>query len=514
MVKRLPYVQQKGASFYVRLVVPPALRPFVEDGKGEILRALGNSQREVKANHARALASAQDELDTARARKVQAEGVELARTSRRYSRKTPEEIARSHYQERLAFDEELRGDHRYARREINVDLANELKEAVAGKATNKQLAELIGRSLEQYRERGNHDAPAGSDEWRQLGRAIALAELEAMRRAVERDEGDFSGQSALPMLQDIDPEPAATITFDEIIDEEVKRRTSGKDAKGVRPHTIKQFRRAAASFAEHRKSDNATTVTQAEGEAWIAHLLNEGKLSNKTIGMTLVDLRTVLNWGRKRRKDAFPPVNPLKEIEKPAVREVPTYERTFTIAEAKTILLAARQEKTETLRLVPWITAYTGARVSEVANLRPEDFFQLGDDWFLTITTSGSRTTKNFSSIRRVPVHPDLIAQGLIEHVQDTPGGQRLFIKSAQPRISEWMHRKGLITREHMAPNHSWRHLFEDLCTLAGVPDDARAYVTGRSTRSSRERYGRSEAMLPGLAREIAKIPSILSMHT
>ena len=81
MVKRLPYVQQKGASFYVRLVVPPALRPFVENNKREILRALGNSQREVKANHARALASAQDELDTARARKAQAEGVELARTS-------------------------------------------------------------------------------------------------------------------------------------------------------------------------------------------------------------------------------------------------------------------------------------------------------------------------------------------------------------------------------------------------------------------------------------------------
>lgn len=512
MVKRLPYVQQKGASFYVRLVVPPALRPFVENNKREILRALGNSQREVKANHARALASAQDELDTARARKAQAEGVELARTSRRYSRKTPEEIARSHYQERLPFDEELRGDHRYARREINVDLANELKEAVAGKATNRQLAELIGRSLEQYRERGNHDAPAGSDEWRQLGRALALAELEAMRRAVERDEGDFSGQSALPMLQDIDPEPAATITFNDIIDEEVRRRTTGKDPRGVRDHSIKQFRREAAEFAEHRKSDNATTVTQAEGEAWIRDLLQEGRLSNKTIRGAITDVQTILNWGRKHRREAFPAVNPFQDIEKPAVREVPTHERTFTIAEAQTILRAAQNEKTPTLRFMPWIAAYTGARVSEIANLLPEDFFSVGPDWFFQITTSGGRTVKTFSSIRRVPVHPDLVEYGLIDHVQSAPSGKLLFNRNAQSRISEWVRDRVKLKREHMAPSHSWRHLFEDLCTYAGMPDDARAYVTGRATGSSRDRYGRGEAMLPGLAREIAKLPSIMSL--
>ena len=516
MVKRLPYLQQKGASFYVRLVVPPALRPFVENGKREILRALGNSQREVKANHARALASAQDELDAARAKKAQAEGVELARNARRYVTKTPDEIARTHYAEELTLD---MGARSYPVREAITPMAwarparlAALRRVASGQAENDEVDAVVGWAIAEYRRRGNHKLAEGTAEWRSLAMSLARVELEVANRVDERDLANFDGTPRMPALLVDEPEPLAAITFDQIIDEEVRRRTSGKDARGVRPHTIKQFRRGAASFAEHRKSDNATTVTQAEGEAWIAHLLGEGRLSNKTIGVTLVDLRTILNWGRKHRKDAFPAVNPLKDIEKPPVREVPTDERTFTIAEAKTVLHAASKEKTATLRLVPWIAAYTGARVSEIANLLPEDFFQLGDDWFFRITTAGGRTTKTFSSIRRVPVHPDLVAHGLIAHVQASPAGERLFNKHTQPRISEWMREKVLIQREHMAPNHSWRHLFEDLCTLAGVPDDARSYVTGRSTKTSRDRYGRSDAMLPGLAREIAKVPSILSL--
>ena len=512
MVRRLPYVQQKGASFYVRLVVPAALRPFVEDGKGEILRALGNSQREVKTNHARALASAQDELDVARAKKAQAEGVELARTSRRYASRSPEDMARDLYRERLKLDEASRANPAYAAISIDDTFVNDLRRAAAGSATNTELSVLLGRQIERFRQRGNTSVQPLSDEWRRLGRILALAELEALERVVERDEGDFTGTPKMPALVADEPDPAPVVTFDQIIDEEVRRRTSGKDPRGVRDHSIKQFRREAAEFAEHRKSDNATTVTQAEGEAWIRHLLQEGRLSNKTIRGAVTDLQTILNWGRKHQRDAFPAVNPFQDIEKPPVRQVPTHERTFTITEAQTILRAAQKEKTPTLRFMPWIAAYSGARVSEIGNLLPEDFFCMGSDWFFRITTSHGRTVKTFSSIRRVPIHPDLVEYGLIDHVQSAQAGKLLFNKNAQSRISEWVRDRVKLRREHMAPSHSWRHLFEDLCTYAGIPDDARAYVTGRATGSSRDRYGRSEAMLPGLAREIEKIPSILSL--
>jgi hypothetical protein len=66
------------------------------------------------------------------------------------------------------------------------------------------------------------------------------------------------------------------------------------------------------------------------------------------------------------------------------------------------------------------------------------------------------------------------------------------------------------LKRKELAPNHGWRHLFEDLCVTHGVLDKARNYITGRATGDSGAGYGRSEAMLPGLAEQMRKIGSYL----
>lgn len=510
MSQRLPYVQPKGGSFYIRLVVPPALRPFVENGKGEILRALGNSLREVKANHARALASAQDELEAARQRKAQAEGVEVSRTSRRYAQMSDEQMARDLYRSRVAFDDELRNEPGYASGSIDDQLVGILRDIKAGRGTDDDITRALGSVLERFAARGNLGAPPMTNEWRQTARTLAFAEYEALSRVAERDEGNFSGRPEMPALLLDEPDPLPPITFADIIDEEVKRRTAGKDAAGVRERTIKDFRQHCASFAKHRKSEDATTVTAAEGEAWVQHTLSAGQWAAKTMATALVNVRTVLNWGKRHHRDRFPDLNPMRDIQKPRGFEIPPEERTYTMDEARSILSAARNEPSVTLHFVPWVTAYSGARISEIANLRREDFFKIGEDWFYKLTVMGDRTKKTTSSVRRVPVHPALVGYGLIEHVETIKPGERVFAGRAQILISGWINHKLKIKRVGLAPNHSWRHLFEDLCTLGGVSDDARSYMTGRSTRTSRDRYGRSEAALPGLAREMAKVPLIL----
>ncbi|MBP1878099.1 hypothetical protein [Agrobacterium rubi] len=308
-------------------------------------------------------------------------------------------------------------------------------------------------------------------------------------------------------------EEAPPVTFDNIIDDEVKRRARGKNAKPLPDRSVKKYRDHCAAFSKWRKSKNALTVTAAEGKGWIESLQDAGELGNRTVKAMLQNIRTVMNWGRQNDPtNFFPAGNPLTGIKAPDFTTLPSYLRAFTMDEAKLVLSAARKEEKAMFRWIPWLCAYSGMRVSEAGNLHKEDFFELKGQWFWKVTTVGARSLKTASSERRIPVHKALMDEGLIEFVKAAKPG-RLFrgdTKDAvliQPRISTWV--RSFIPfdkRPELSPNHGWRHLFEDLCRRDGVPEDARNYITGRTDGGSQELYGRSEVMLPGLASAMSKI--------
>ncbi len=301
------------------------------------------------------------------------------------------------------------------------------------------------------------------------------------------------------------------LTFSSVIDEEIRRRSGGKDAVPMRETSVKKFRAAVSDFVAFRGSDDATTVTAREADTWKMAMLEKAVLSNNSIKQRLQNVRTVLEWARLHSLgDLYPNGNPFTFVKAPAYQPVASDARTFTMEEAATTLLAARNEKAPELRWLPWLCAYSGARINEVAQLTKSDFFQVGEDWFYRLTTAGGKTLKNRYSIRNVPVHPVLVEEGLLrflETVEDAD--RRLFPKRSQPNISEWLRNKVGISRKELAPNHGWRHLFEDQCINGGVIDAARNYITGRSTGKSSEGYGKSQAMLPGLAKEMRKVPPI-----
>lgn len=59
-------------------------------------------------------------------------------------------------------------------------LVQGLRDAMAGKLNDVELAALIGPKIERFRAAGNLTAEAGSDEWRQIARALCVAEYEAL----------------------------------------------------------------------------------------------------------------------------------------------------------------------------------------------------------------------------------------------------------------------------------------------------------------------------------------------
>ena len=96
--------------------------------------------------------------------------------------------------------------------------------------------------------------------------------------------------------------------------------------------------------------------------------------------------------------------------------------RGYTDEEAKTILSATLQEKDALRRWAPWLCAYTGARVSEVCQLRVEDVQQRNGLWHLHFAAEAG-SLKNTNSERAVPIHSALLESGFLDFVKKLKSG-------------------------------------------------------------------------------------------
>lgn len=345
--------------------------------------------------------------------------------------------------------------------------------------------------------------------------ADAMQEVTQVNRA--KALGDYSDDGATDRYPEFVQAPketkASRLTFGDVIDREVKRRSLGREKKPMPRKTEDKYRKVAAEFAAHRGSDDVRTITVREADNWKVEMLEGEKLSNSTINQRLHNLKTIVKYAMQHELgELFPHGNPLDKLTIPERNFVDSADRTFTMAEARKILLAARQETRKDLRWLPWICAYSGARINEAAQLTPSDFFELDGQWFYRLNTKGGRSLKTTSSIRRVPVHPSLLAEGLMNFIQSHPmnSTDRMFTVNANDNVGKWVKNSVVTNREKLPPNHGWRHLFEDLAMSSEIRDSAKLYIAGRASGKSAESYGKSDVMLKGLAEEMKKIPSIL----
>ena len=182
---------------------------------------------------------------------------------------------------------------------------------------------------------------------------------------------------------------------------------------------------------------------------------------------------------------------------------------------------------------LPLLALFTGARLSELGQLRVCDV-QTDDGGiaFISIGTSGGRTVKTRTSIRKVPIHPELRLMGFlayVERVKAAAGAEATLwplLKSAEGRARTaafsqfWGHyqgRKPISITDERKVFHSFRHLFKDMCRDAGLSEDVHDALTGHAAGKS---VGRSYGAGHSVARlhdEISKVrlPVNLShLHT
>jgi integrase len=135
-------------------------------------------------------------------------------------------------------------------------------------------------------------------------------------------------------------------------------------------------------------------------------------LSAKTIrDSKLAPIRAILQWATDSRKL---PHNPAERITIKLKAQPSAVRRGYSDDEARTVLAAALSERSLHLRWVPGLCAYTGARVSEICQLRAEDVLQIDGIWCLPITAEAG-WLKNINSERVVPIHSTLLSSGFLE---------------------------------------------------------------------------------------------------
>lgn len=498
MTGKIRHLINRSGRYHARLVVPKDLRGIV--GKSELRSPLGGDYRDALKKLPGAVASLQHTIGEAE-RKLGHVG-----TAPRYPL-AADQMAYAHYMHRMAFDDELRNDPRYAAIGIDDILVQRLRDAIAGRASDSELNALVGAQLERFRAAGNLDAPIGSDGWRVIARALCSAELEALARAAERDEGDFTGKPTAPIIVNAKPPEKAQkrVSIKRLWSDYVAtRRQAGFMKDGARRQTP-----VIDNLVKYLKHDNAARVTKKDILGWRDHLIKS--YAAKTISdVYLSTVRTLFEWAMDNDRLTD---NPARNVKQPKPKKVYSRERGFTDKEALKVLQAARQhepkpdefghiresaEFTAAKHWVPLICAFTGARVSEITQIRGEDIREEAGGWVARITPDAGAVKAG--GYRDVPLHPQIIDEGFVAFLK-TKGAGPLFHSATEPsayvrrskqmsgKLSTWL-KADKLTPEGLAPNHAWRHRFKTQCLEIGISDRVMDAIQGHAGRTAGDSYG------------------------
>lgn len=348
MQKKLQGLLNRDGRYFARLVIPKPLRPFLGN-KTELREALGPDRAAAKIALHGAMARLQAQIAVAEQNLKTSTG-ELPKPGR-YPLPV-EQIASRHYHDRLSADTEARNSSS-AWASVGIDdiYVSLLRQGLAGTLTDDTLETIIGSRIRLYQALGNTTAERGTDEWRALARALCEAELEALGRVAERDEGDFTGQPARPHLLEAlpDPEPAPPIstfnklTFEDIIQEKERLTAMKLSGHTLSAATLKKYRQAVHEFEHFRRDKRAATVTLEDAERWRDAMLTGGKFSGKTVLDKLAAIRAVLAWGQQQQKGKlFPAGMPFQHLQLPTVEATDSADKTYTLEQARKVLIAAR----------------------------------------------------------------------------------------------------------------------------------------------------------------------------
>jgi integrase len=337
--------------------------------------------------------------------------------------------------------------------------------------------------------------------------AQELAEADLIGR-IARARGDLV-KVALPQVAQTAP-PSPKLSFDDMWQK-------WKLATNTKARTVHETRGMLHQLEEFLGHSDTARVAKQDLINWREKLRKEG-LSPNTWNNKL----SLIGQPFKRAvKDGALSVDPTEglRLEKAKSKSWLPYDDGDAVA----ILSAARKETKSSLRWSHWVMAFTGARVGEVLQLTADDIQK--DDksgiWFMAIREEAARgkSVKN-SQPRNVPIHPALEKEGFLAYVQsvqkDTPQGPLFPDKKADRYgnrggrawnvVGDWVRKTVGILDDSKAPNHSWRHRFEDQLRDEEVVESDRDAIVGHARKTTGRIYGLKGESLKRLHRELSRV--------
>ena len=375
-----------------------------------------------------------------------------------------------------------------------------------------------------------------SPSWRRVARELQAASIKATEAMRARNQGDVVETPASPITERHHASPLMSVTVEEWAKE--KGRTSWV------PKTEREHRVWMSHFIAVIGDRPIGDYGKAEARAFKALLLKlpanwnkfEGlkglpidkaaekaqdlgipPMSDKNVNKLLGYVGSFWTWAIDQYDDlSAHPFRGLKIKQRKTVRE----ERDpFTVDELHAIFNAPLYTGCKSVSQwkqpgpliprdagifwVPLISLYTGARLGEVIQLYVGDVREENGIRFLDFNADGDdKRLKNANSKRQVPIHPDLIRMGLLDHVEKRRAKQqtRLFpeLKMGEDgyysspfskHFNRMLTSVGVKTRKNAF--HSFRHCFEDACRDSDIPKELMDALQGHGATGMAARYGK-----------------------
>jgi integrase len=223
---------------------------------------------------------------------------------------------------------------------------------------------------------------------------------EALKLLLRRAEGDYSPDTYRKRFPKTSEGADSGLTPVQLFEKWIAER---KPAYG----TYESWRYVFAALGEQFKDRSAGSILPEEAEAWIRSLIGPGR-SEATVKKTwLTAANRVFRWALEHN---HVPRNPFAAVKVTVPKKAKLREtRAFRPPEARMILQAAsaitdtRSHTDAAKRWVPWLCAYTGARVGEMTQLRKQDIVEQDGIWAVRITPEAG--TVKGGEARTVPLH-------------------------------------------------------------------------------------------------------------
>jgi integrase len=299
-----------------------------------------------------------------------------------------------------------------------------------------------------------------------------------------------------------------------------------EQSSGTR-EAAKRWRHLIPAFVDFIGQDDVRAVERHHARGWFDHRVSQG-ISPATANKTdLAAIKRILTFAEELGYIQKSPFEGVRIRGSVSARASDREGRGFHASEVETILRAALREPSEAARTspktaqsyrwAPWLLAYSGARPSEITQLRKGDVkHEDGIDFLEILPSAGTVKT---SGARRVPLHEHLIALGFLDWVTAQPDGPLFADASSDPvkaarnvadKLGKWTRKLG-VTSKDISPVHAWRHTFKTIGRESGIEENVLDAICGHSARYTGATYG--IITLKTRASALQKLPRYLSIN-